>query len=226
MQSIYQQQLGADFERLHPRIQERLAITSDVPRGFIGEGTMARVWYGPFYARPFLRVGLRRHILFPEAGEAIPFRIENYAYRDALGRETVTWIRRFTFPGVTRCFDATMIRSATRNRIVDYLGTHQHLAVDIDLSVSDRGGLLLRSGEQRFYEGSLAFRFPALLSGAARVEEWFDDVDGLYRIQVEVRNPAVGALFGYHGAFRGRLQPLAPGGVPAYALPLRTEVRE
>lgn len=111
---------------------------------------MERVWHGPFYAQLFLRVGLRHHILFPETGQNVPFRIENYAYRDPLGRETVTWIRRFIFPRHVRCFDATMIRSAARNRIVDYLGTHQFLAVDIDLAVTARGGLQLRSGEQRF----------------------------------------------------------------------------
>jgi hypothetical protein len=37
-------------------------------------------------------------------------------------------------------------------RIVDYLGSHEHLAVDIDLSVDEGGGLRLRSGAQRFYE--------------------------------------------------------------------------
>ena len=36
--------------------------------------------------------------------------------------------------------------SQERARIVDYLGTHQHLAVDLELSVDERGGLRLRSG--------------------------------------------------------------------------------
>jgi len=53
--------------------------------------------------------------MFPDAGLNVPFRIENYACRDPLGRETVTWIRRFAFPQHTRCFDATMIRSAARD---------------------------------------------------------------------------------------------------------------
>ena len=45
-------------------------------------------------------------------------------------------------------------------------GTHQHLAVDIDLSVDPRGGLRLRSGEQRFYEGIVGFRFPMFFSAS------------------------------------------------------------
>lgn len=123
MPSIYQQQLGPEFAKLHPRIQERLAFASNDNRAFVGEGTMEQVWHGPFYTQPFLRIGLLRNSMFPEAGRQVPFRIENYAYRDPLGRETVTWIRRFTFPRHVRCFDATMIRSAARGRIVDYLGT-------------------------------------------------------------------------------------------------------
>lgn len=226
MLSIYQRQLGADFQKLHPRIQERLAFSSQDNRAFVGEGTMERVWHGPFYTQPFLRVGLPRNIMFPEAGRNVPFRIENYAYRDPLGRETVTWIRRFTFPRHVRCFDATMIRSAERDRIVDYLGTHQHLAVDIDLAVTARGGLHLRSGEQRFYEGRFKFRFPMLLSGLADVEEWYDDAAGCYRVQVEVRNKLFGKLFGYHGSSQPAWREVMPEAIPAYALPVRHEGRE
>lgn len=226
MASIYQQQLGSDFEKLHPRIQERLAFASEHQRAFIGEGTMERVWHGPLYTQPFLRVGLLRNIMFPEAGQNIPFRIENYAYLDPLGRETVSWIRRFEFGRRTRCFDATMIRSQQRGCIVDYLGTHQHLAVDIELAVTERGGLRLRSGEQRFHEGPLSFRFPMLFSGLADVEEWYDDAAGCYRIQVEVRNKLFGRLFGYHGSFQPRWQEIAPDQIPAYALPRRHEGRE
>ncbi len=225
MPSIYQLQLGADFQKLHPRIQERLAFSSADHRAFVGEGVMEQVWHGPFFTQPFLRAGLSRHITFPEAGRNVPFRIENYAYRDPLGRETVTWIRRFAFPRHTRCFDATMVRSAARNCIVDYLGTHQHVAVDIELAVTTRGGLRLRSGTQRFHAGRLSFGLPKLLAALADVEEWYDDVADCYRIQVEVRNPIVGNLFGYHGSFRSTWQHLPPEQIPAHALPLRYENR-
>jgi hypothetical protein len=54
------------------------------------------------------------------------------------------------------------------------------LAVDIDLSVDEEGGLCLRSGEQRFYEGPIGFRFPMLFSGIADVSEWYDDAAGCF----------------------------------------------
>ncbi|TMB86520.1 MAG: DUF4166 domain-containing protein, partial [Chloroflexi bacterium] len=47
-----------------------------------------------------------------------------------------------------------------------------HLAVDIDLSIDEAGGLRLRSGAQRFYEGGIGFSFPMLFSGIADVREW------------------------------------------------------
>jgi hypothetical protein len=74
------------------------------------------------------------------------------AFVDQFGRETVSWIRTFESRR-TRRFDAHMVHSDARRRIVDYLGSHEHLAVDFDLSVDEAGGLRLRSGAQRFYEG-------------------------------------------------------------------------
>ena len=69
---------------------------------------------------------------------------------------------------------------------MDCLGTHQHLAVDIDLTVAPNGGLRLRSGAQRFYEGPVGFSFSMLVSGVAEVCEWYDETDRCFRIEVDV----------------------------------------
>jgi hypothetical protein len=119
-----------------------------------------------------------------------------------------------------------MILSHQRGGIVDYLGTHQHLAVDIDLRVDDEGGLCLRSGAQRFYEGPIAFSFPMAFSGCASVREWFDDAAGRFRISVEVRNRFWGPLFGYSGSFEVEWLPCSAADVPASVKPLREERRE
>ena len=107
----------------------------------------------------------------------MPFTIENWAYRDSYGRETVTWLCTFS-TGRRRRFGAYMIYSEQRQRIVDYLGRRRHLAVAPEFSAADNGGLRLRSGEQRFYERALAFRFPLFFSGAADVCEWVYAPDG------------------------------------------------
>jgi hypothetical protein len=225
MASIYQRVLGSDFNRLHPEIQRRFGFSSIDHLACIGRGVMEEVWKGRFYTVPFLYVGTWRRIMFPETGSNIPFTIENYAFVDRFGRETVSWIRTFQSRRLRR-FDAYMIYSEGRGRIVDYLGSHEHLAVDIDLSVDEEGGLRLRSGAQRFYEGSFGFCFPMLFSGVAAVREWYDTKAQRFRIDVNVHNRTWGPLFGYRGCFDVEWRKVAPGEIPSHILPMRQEHRE
>jgi hypothetical protein len=223
MKSIYEHVLGADFHRLHPQIQRRFGFSSSDGIASIGSGVMDEIWKGRFYTEPFLRVGSWRRIMFPETGHDIPFTIENYAFVDQFGRETVSWIRTFESRR-TRRFDAYMVYSDSRRRIVDYLGSHEHLAVDIDLSVDEAGGLRLRSGAQRFYEGVIEFSFPMLFSGIADVREWYDDAAGCFRIVVDVQNSVWGPLFGYRGSFNVEWRKVSE--VPSHILPKRQERRD
>jgi len=224
MNSIYQRALGSDFSRLHPQIQRRFALTSESGVAAIGTGVMDTLWHGALYTLPFLYVGTWRSIMFPEQGQNVPFTIQNYAYRDPLGRETVTWVRTFS-TRKTRRFDAYMIYSEERGCIVDYLGTHQHLAVDLEVTVAPNGGLRLRSGAQRFYEGPVAFPFPLFFSGVADVCEWYDDQEQCFRIEVSAANRTWGKLFGYSGRFQVEWRSVTPDSVPNTILPKRVEAR-
>jgi len=223
MDSIYKRVLGSDFERLHPEVQRRFGFSSADKTAAIGTGLMQEIWHGPAYTLPFLYVGSWRSIMFPESGRNVPFQILNYAYVDSYGRETVTWIRKFQTKRPRR-FDAYMIYSEERRRIVDYLGTHQHLAVDIDLKVAANGGVALRSDAQRFYEGPIGFSFPMLFSGVAQVCEWYDEEARCFRIEVDVLNRTWGPLFGYKGTFQVLWERVEK--VPLEYLPRRTERRE
>lgn len=199
MTSIFQRALGADFDRLHPMLQRRFGVGLDAGYGCVGRGTMTEIKRGPWWTIPFLRLGEFRNILTPDVGSNVPFTIENYPYRDPFGRETVTFVREYRVRRKPSRFDATMILSD--GKMLDYLGTHQHLAVDLDLSVDPDGSLRLRSGAQRFYAGPVGFRFPMLFSGRADLRESFDDNENVYRIRLEVRNRVFGVLFGYEGEF-------------------------
>jgi len=222
--SIYATVLGEDFQRLHPRIQERFGFNSKSGKRAIDRGVMDRVWRGRFYTIPFLTVGAWRNIMFPDHGENVPFTIENWAYVDKLGRETVTELRTFRL-GRERRFDAYMVRDPTRNQVIDYMGTHQHLAVDLHLSVAENGGLCIVSGEQRFYEGPIAFNFPMMFSGIAYVYVWFDDDTGRYRIEVAVKNKIWGPLFGFTGTFDVEWEDVDPANIPCAIMPKREEAR-
>ncbi len=226
MQSIYQQHLGERFQDLHPKIQERFAINSQDGICAFGRGVMEEIWHGRWYTLPFLRIGTLRNIMFPEIGKSVAFTIENYAWRDSFGRETVSWIRSFHFPKRSRRFDATMIYSDERECIVDYLGNQQHLAVDIHMSVAENGGVAIKSGEQRFYFRRMGFRYPMFFSGVAEVCEWYDDDADCFRIKVSVGNPYWGPLFGYRGSFQVEYQSLDERQFPSHVFPLKEEIRE
>lgn len=222
MTSVFEQALGADFQRLHPMMRRRFAVGLDAGEACVGRGVMTSIRRGPWWTVPFLQIGRLRNILVPDVGRDIPFTIENYPYRDELGRETVTFVRTYaTRPGRTARFDATMV--VVDGRVLDYLGTHQHLAVDLDLEVDDRGGLVVRSGAQRFYEGPLGFRFPMLLSGRAILREHWSEEDEAFHVDLEVRNRVFGFLFGYRGTFTCTWVPATDA--PEHLKPRRTEAR-
>jgi hypothetical protein len=120
----------------------------------------------------------------------------------------VGFVRTFDLrPGRRRRFDAAMVWSAARGGIVDFLGTHHHLAVDLTARVDEHGGLRLLSGEQRFAEGALRCRVPAALTGVAEVHERYDDAAACFRIEVRVTNPRLGPIFGYAGSFTTTMVP-------------------
>ncbi len=221
MTSIFARAMGSDFDRLHPMMQRRFGVGLDDAQACVGRGVMSEIRRGPWWTVPFLQFGKLRNILVPAVGENVPFTIWNSPYLDPFGRETVTFVREYEVGGHSARFDATMILHD--GRVIDYLGTHQHLAVDLDLKVDADGGLVLRSGEQRFYEGPVGFRFPMLFSGRATLRERFDDTDGRFHVDMRVDNGRFGFLLGYRGSFTCEWMPAS--GAPSHVFPRRHESR-
>lgn len=223
MTAIFADAMGADFERLHPELQRRFGVGLDAGYACVGRGTMHRVRRGPWWTVPFLQLGRMRNILVLDVGTDVPFTIHNHPYRDPLGREAITFVREYRLGRRTRRFDATMVR-ADAGHVLDYLGSHQHLAVDLELHAEPDGSLLIRTSAQRFYEGPVGFRFPMLFSGVAELRERYDDAAGVFRVDLVVSNPVFGFLFGYDGEFTCEYVPL--GEVPERLLPQRFERRQ
>ncbi|MGK5546190.1 DUF4166 domain-containing protein [Streptomyces sp. URMC 127] len=225
MTSIFQRAMGAEFDRLHPQLQRRFSVGLDSGEACTGTGSMDEILHGRSFVRPFLALGGSRNVLVPRAGRNIPFVIENVPYRDAYGRETVTFVRTFRFPGRPHRFDATMVFSPERDCIVDYLGTHQHLASDLRFSADRTGALVIRSGEHRFREGPVDARVPHLIGGDAVARESYDEEAGRFRIDVRVTNRRFGLLVGYRGSFTVQYEAVATRGVRAGLRPVREEAR-
>lgn len=141
-------------------LQKRFGVDNEAGYGCVGHGVFSEVRRGAWWTVPLLRLGAYRNIHFSDQGNDIPFTIENYPYIDVFGRPTVTFVRTLELPSSKRRrFDATMVHSERSGGIVDYLGTHQHLATDLELEVLADGSLHLQSGAQRFYEGFAGFTF-------------------------------------------------------------------
>ncbi|MFE2260694.1 DUF4166 domain-containing protein [Streptomyces griseosporeus] len=225
MTSIFRTVMGADFDRLHPQLQRRFSVGLASGEACTGRGVMTRVWHGPSYVKPFLLLGATRNILLPRTGRNVPFTIENVPYTDSFGRETVTFVRTFHLPGRARRFDAQMVLGPHGDRIVDYLGTHQHLASELHFHAEPDGSLLIRSGEHRFREGPVDVRVPELIGATAEVRERYDDAAGRFRIQVRVVNRHFGPLFGYEGSFVASYTDVRRCGVRAGLRPVREERR-
>ncbi|MFF4352675.1 DUF4166 domain-containing protein [Streptomyces sp. NPDC001530] len=225
MTSIFRTAMGADFERLHPELRRRFSVGLTSGEACTGRGVMDRIWHGRGYVKPFLALGGTRNILVPRAGRDVPFTIENVPYADTFGRETVTFVRTFQLPGRSRRFDAQMVLGPKSDRILDYLGTHQHLASGLHFHAEPDGSLLIRSGEHRFREGPVDVRVPELIGGEAEVRESFDESTARFRIQVRVVNRNFGPLFGYEGWFRASYEDIRARGVRPGLRPVREEAR-
>lgn len=223
--SIFATAMGPDFERLHPMMRKRFGVSVAGGRACIGRGVMDEVWHGPSWTLPFLRLGSWRNILVPVQGRDIPFMIENYPYVDSLGRETVSFNRTFEVPPRRARFDAQMVLDPGRNQVVDFLGTHQHLATPLSFEVTPEGGLTIRSHDQVFQEGPLRFRFPDQLTGQAVLHERYDESIERFRIEVSVSNRRFGRLAGYRGTFTCTWPAIGDEGVPASVKPRREDPR-
>lgn len=223
--SIFRTAMGADFDRLHPELRRRFSVGLASGQACTGRGVMDRIWHGRGLVKPFLALGGTRNILVPREGRHVPFTIENVPYADGFGRETVTFVRTFDLPGRSRRFDAQMVLGPEGDRVLDYLGTHQHLASDLHFRAEPDGSLLIRSGEHRFREGPVDVRVPELIGGEAEVRERFDERTGRFRIRVRVVNRHFGPLFGYEGSFAATYQDVRVCGVRPGLRPVREEAR-
>lgn len=225
MTSIFRTAMGAGFDRLHPQLQRRFSVGLAGGEACTGRGVMDRIWHGGAFVKPFLALGGTRNILVPRAGRAVPFVIENVPYTDSFGRETVSFVRTFDLPGRARRFDAQMVLGPRGDRVLDYLGTHQHLATDLHFHAEPDGSLLIRSGAHRFREGVVDARVPELIGARAEVRESYDDTTGRFRIRVRVVNRYVGPLFGYEGSFTATYADVRDHGVRPGLRPVREEAR-
>lgn len=196
---IYETLLADDFQRLHPKLQQRYRLPLHEP--FYAEGTMHMVRSGPPLLRPLYALFTKNHFLFPEAGEMIPFSILNTYQINNHNEAEVYWARTFVFPHAVRQFNAKMTVDLERRIVKDYLGDPSLFYSDLTFDVTKDGFLLIRSGQQRVVCGKKEFTLPHKLTGRVVVTEGYDDTLGVYTIHVSIFNDLIGRMMMYAGQF-------------------------
>jgi Domain of unknown function (DUF4166) len=198
--TIYENFLGEDFRRLHPKLQERYALPKDKP--FYAEGTMTSIQTGGRCITPLLKLAANWKFLFSESGKNIPFTIKNTCRLLPSGLKEVYWERTFYFNKVTRYFNAFMTIDLERKVVKDYLGEPSLFYSDLYFKVASDGNLIIRSGSQRFVIGKIEVPIPSFLQGVVEVEEGYDDLQEVFTIRVQIRNQIVGRIMAYEGEFK------------------------
>jgi len=202
VKSIYEQALGERFYRLHPKLQEKFGLTSEMNRTAIASGVMEEISGGHPLLRPCFILGTPMHIVFPERGKDIPFTLTNVAYRVAEGKEMFAWLREFHFPKAVRRFDAVMWYDGRRNVIIDAFGTQQNFVSVLHMDVREDGGIRIVSERQWLRIFGLNVPIPKPFRGEAEIHEWYNDEAEAFSVHVHVRNPLAGTLFEYRGSFK------------------------
>jgi hypothetical protein len=198
--TIYQNLLGEDFKRLHPKLQKRYTLPRDKP--FCASGIMTSIQSGSKWLYPLLKLATHWRFLFPESGKNIPFTIKNTCRSISSELEEVYWERTFYFDKVTRYFNAFMTIDSERKVVKDYLGEPSLFYSDLYFEVTSEGNLVIRSGSQRLVFGRIEIPIPSFLEGVVEVEEGYDDAREVFTIRVHIRNRIVGRMMAYEGEFK------------------------
>ncbi|PXW83569.1 uncharacterized protein DUF4166 [Pseudogracilibacillus auburnensis] len=196
--SIYKQVLGDQFSKLHPMLQKRYASLNK--ETFIGKGIMKTIT-GPKWLFPFLLLGTKYNLLFPEKGTQIPFMIINSPRIGINGENQIHWKRIFYFGKKERYFNALMSLDSDNKVVKDYLGEPSVLYADLSFSVTKEGYMYIESKRQRMVLGSIEIPLPMILQGIATVLEKYEETKDVYTIKVVVKNPLIGLVFSYEGEF-------------------------
>jgi hypothetical protein len=177
----------------------------DDPSKIVLEGTLHHVWHRPRWLRPLFQFLGQLHILVPDTGIEIPTTLEVITRRLPDGRPIHVWRRTIHFPTV-RLFPTTIVYDAGRDRVIDLVGPRNALHMvwrakfrppDTFTLDTDAGGShLLGSG--RWLPG---WFWPWVL-GTVHFVQRAASLDGnRVDIEIVIRHPLFGDVFGYDGTF-------------------------
>lgn len=217
MTGVYEHALGDDAAVLHPKVRERYGIGPDDDQVCVGRGRMD-INRG-LHMLPALYAMAQENLLFPEAGQDVPFTVTTVGYRTNDGHEALITSRAFDFDGKHRQFDSVTLWDAETERLFDFLGRHGLIATELQPRVED-GALVIGGGRQWLRAGSRYVPIPGPFAADVEVRDQYDETNDQYRVTATIESTLTGHILSYRGTFTQKFQ--AVTGVPDELQPAPT----
>ncbi|HEY7347643.1 MAG TPA: TIGR01777 family oxidoreductase [Ktedonobacterales bacterium] len=199
--------LGAAADALPEVLREQYLLRPADDERVVLEGSMDRIWHQPFWLWPFFRLLAVFDILFPEQGSNIQAAmiIEGLPNEYACGAQT--WRRTFRFR-TPRRFDATMVFDPRLARVVERVRPGGVLEVVWNVTFDPPATIRIITEGMRLGVGRFRITLPRWAAVEVQVSETALAAQS-QRIAVDlvVRHPWLGAIFGYTGRFQVRKEP-------------------
>ncbi|PWB98103.1 DUF4166 domain-containing protein [Homoserinimonas hongtaonis] len=186
--SVYARALGDRFGMLHPELRRWFDSTTSVS----GHGVFSEVGPRHRWLRPAFAAASRIGLLFAEQGRDVPFDVT----MSPAGGNTVATRRVLHFATGSRVISDTT--RVARGRLID-AHARGRLKVEMTPDVVD-GALIVVSARARFMLGRCPCPVP---SPRVQLRHAWDETREVHTIDVSVRVPVLGEVFGYRGHFVG-----------------------
>ena len=165
---------------------------------------MDRIWHRPFWLWPFFRLLAAFDILFPEQGSNVVGSMIVEGLHDGQGGGAQTWRRTFEFRRPRR-FDATMAFDFRLARVVERMGPFGVLEVVWNVTFEPPATIRIVTEGIRFGVGRCRIALPRWAAMEVRVSETaLGDRSDTIAVDLAVRQPWLGEIFGYAGRFQVR----------------------
>lgn len=200
--SPFEPVLRPDLDRLPQQFRDQYLVRPDDPERAVLSGTMHRVWHRPGWIWPMLRLLAVFDIIFPEQGSDITAEMIIEGADTPSGRAAQVWRRSFAFSSPRR-FDAIMTFDSHEGRVVEWLRPRNLIEVVWDVAFEPPATIRITANRIRLGRGRWRFTLPKWAGPDVSAVETAD-ADCHITIDLVVRHPWLGDVFGYEGRFHVR----------------------
>jgi membrane protein len=193
-------------DRLPPVLRDQSLLPVGAGYRVVLEGHLDEIWQRPGWLSPFFRLLARAGLLIAETGRHVPARMTVTAVQDGDGLPCHVWHRTFDFPA-PRHLHSRLSYDAELACPVEYFGPGGRLQMVWRLSFQEPLTLAIATEECALLLGPWRVVLPAWSYAAVAFTTRAESAHvPLLRIELRLRHPWLGAVFGYHGRFQQRLE--------------------